>query len=495
MTARLALLSLAATFALTAVAAAAPPWRFFAMDTGLRGLNPRARAALLAELGYGGSDRSGTGGTAEAVAACHGRGLKLFGLYLTIDIAADDPAPGGLDKAIEALADRDAFLWLAVRSSKHRKSDPAGDALGAKVISAIAERAAKHNVRVALYPHSGFWIERVEDAVRVAAATGRDDVGATFNLCHFLNVDKPERVEEAIKAAAGKLAVVTVNGAEDGGRGWGKLIQPLGSGSFDVARVLRTLDEIDYRGPVGLQAYGIKQEPAEHLGASIAAWRKLGERVWPDRVMMVGDGTLGAFRDNTGDWTLAAQVRRHADNAKRLAWEAGTRAAVNGEKGRTRHLVTRAEHGDCRAHIEFMVPAGSNSGVYFQGRYEIQVLDSWGKEKLKHGDCGGIYQRWAKGKGFEGHPPRVNASRRPGQWQTFDVIFRAPRFDGSGKKTANARFVRVVHNGVTVHEDVEVTGPTRAAMFRDEKPTGPIMLQGDHGPVAYRNCWWIPLED
>jgi len=124
----------------------------------------------------------------------------------------------------------------------------------------------------------------------------------------------------------------------------------------------------------------------------------------------------------------------------------------------------------------------------------VQILDSWGVKQPKFGDCGGIYQRWdgKNRRGFEGHPPRVNASRPPGQWQTFDVIFRAPRFDSDGKKVANAKFIKVVHNGAVVHENVEVTGPTRAATFGDEKPIGPLMLQGDHGPVAYRNIRITP---
>ncbi len=168
---------------------------------------------------------------------------------------------------------------------------------------------------------------------------------------------------------------------------------------------------------------------------------------------------------------------------------AGTGVLVNGPTGRTCNLLSRIEHGDVEAHVEFMVPEGSNSGIYFQGRYEVQILDSWGKEEVNYGDCGGIYQRWnsQKRQGYEGHAPRVNASRRPGEWQTFDVVFRAPRFDGDGNKVANARFVKVVHNGIVVHENVEVTGPTRAATFSDEVPIGPLMLQGDHGPVAYRN--------
>ncbi|MFH1717404.1 MAG: family 16 glycoside hydrolase, partial [Planctomycetota bacterium] len=169
----------------------------------------------------------------------------------------------------------------------------------------------------------------------------------------------------------------------------------------------------------------------------------------------------------------------------------GTGVILNGPAGRTSHLFSRDEFGDVKAHIEFMVPKGSNSGAYFMGRYEIQVFDSWEKESEYPGiECGGIYQRWDDNRqpnGYEGHSPRVNASRPPGEWQTFDIVFRAPRFDDNGRKVADARFEKVVHDGVIVHADVELTGTTRASAYSDEKPTGPLMLQGDHGPVAYRN--------
>jgi len=212
------------------------------------------------------------------------------------------------------------------------------------------------------------------------------------------------------------------------------------------------------------------------------------------KIEFLKGGDFSAFRGNTGDWKIVGDVFKDPANERKLAWKPGTGAMVNGPRGRTRNLLTKAEHGDVEAHIEFVVPKGSNSGVYFQGRYEIQVFDSWGVAKPTHSDCGGIYQRWRSGKGiakekrgYEGRAPRVNASRAPGEWQTFDVIFRAPRFDAAGKKTANAVFVRVVHNGKVIHENQEVTGPTRAASYRDEKPAGPLMFQGDHGPVAYRN--------
>lgn len=196
---------------------------------------------------------------------------------------------------------------------------------------------------------------------------------------------------------------------------------------------------------------------------------------------------LTGWRQPAGEWQVAGAVKIDSADEKKFAIEPGTGVLVNGPKGRTVNLLSTAEHSDVEAHIEFNVPKNSNSGIYFQGRYEIQVLDSWGVKEPKSGDCGGIYERWKDDKGYEGTPPRVNASKPPGEWQSFDVIFRAPRFDGSGRKVQNACFVKVMHNGRVVHENVEVTGPTRAATFENEAPLGPLMLQGDHGPVAYRN--------
>ncbi|MHC4072320.1 MAG: family 16 glycoside hydrolase [Planctomycetota bacterium] len=214
-----------------------------------------------------------------------------------------------------------------------------------------------------------------------------------------------------------------------------------------------------------------------------------------ERITLTGDD-LSAWRGNTGQWEIVGDTFANPANDKLLGRKSGTGVIVNGPKGRTSHLLSKAEFGDIKAHIEFMVPKGSNSGVYFMGRYEIQVFDSWRKESPYPGiECGGIYQRWDNNrepKGFEGHSPRVNASREPGQWQTFDVVFRAPRFDKKGQKISNARFETVVHNGVMIHEDVELSGPTRAGAYNDEKPTGPLMFQGDHGPVAYRNIWIEP---
>jgi len=168
---------------------------------------------------------------------------------------------------------------------------------------------------------------------------------------------------------------------------------------------------------------------------------------------------------------------------------------VNGPTGRTANLVTDEKFGDIELYLEFMLAKGSNSGVYLHGLYEVQIFDSWGSlEPPTTSDCGAIYHRWINNQGVGGSPPRVNASRPPGQWQSYHIWFRAPRFDASGRKVENARFIRVLHNGVCVQDNVEVDGPTRAHMNIPEAPENPIMLQGDHGPVAFRNIYVRPLR-
>lgn len=149
-------------------------------------------------------------------------------------------------------------------------------------------------------------------------------------------------------------------------------------------------------------------------------------------------------------------------------------------------IYTDAVFGDCILTLEVMVPKGSNSGIYLQGNYEVQVLDSFGKDANPGpGDMGGIYGSAA---------PKGPKYKAPGEWQTFEIHFQAPRFDQAGQKIAPARFVKVVLNGVTIHENIEMKGVTGGSLDGKEKPLGPLMFQGDHGPVAYRNIRIRPLK-
>jgi len=199
---------------------------------------------------------------------------------------------------------------------------------------------------------------------------------------------------------------------------------------------------------------------------------------------------LRAWRSPTGDWTAAQEVALDPTDPGRFVTTSGEGILVNGAQGRTVDLITQSEFGDVEVHVEFCISENSNSGVYLMGRYEVQVYDSHGvaKDKYPGIECGGVYPRWTEAKGeFEGHSPLVNASKPAGEWQTFDITFRAPRFDATGQKTEPARFVKVLHNGRLVQENVIVNGPTRAAHWEDEAAAGPLLIQGDHGPVAIRS--------
>jgi hypothetical protein len=153
-------------------------------------------------------------------------------------------------------------------------------------------------------------------------------------------------------------------------------------------------------------------------------------------------------------------------------------------------IRTADSFGDCQLHIEWATPSTpkgegqerGNSGVFLMERYEVQVLDSYDNKTYYHGQAGSVYKQYA---------PLVNASRRPGEWQTYDIIFRAPKFDEQGKVTERAR-VTVLHNGVLIQNNVEIYGNTfndRPAVYFAHPSTQPLRLQ-DHGnPVRYRNIW------
>ena len=190
--------------------------------------------------------------------------------------------------------------------------------------------------------------------------------------------------------------------------------------------------------------------------------------------------TMDGFRPTTANWHVAGGARAARDQPLALIALPGAGVLVNiPVAGAAAQLFTLWEHGDLDLSFDVMVPKGSSTGVYLMGRYELALSDSWGAHAPAAADIGAIH-------GVDGVPPRLNASRAPGLWQHVDISFRAPRFAGQ-RKVANARFSRVAVNGVVVNEDVEVSAPTRDAAFTDERPTGPVMMPGDQGPIALRN--------
>ncbi len=178
----------------------------------------------------------------------------------------------------------------------------------------------------------------------------------------------------------------------------------------------------------------------------------------------------------------AGTASLNPQNAGEIKLAAGSGELVNTQGGGS-DLYTDAKFGDGLYEVEVMVPKGSNSGIYLMGEYEIQVFDSFGKKDIGMGDIGAIYSAAV---------PKVNASKAPGEWQKYVIDFRAPKFDADGKKTANAKVVKATLNGEVIHEDVEIKGVTGGALTGKESAAGPLLFQGDHGAVAYRNIKITP---
>jgi sugar phosphate isomerase/epimerase len=255
---------------------------FFAMDNIARG-GPDVVPAMLKELGY-----DGFGGRVPdetMLPAVTARGLKFFNAYHVLDLNPSTPAPNDqLRTWLGAMRSKDTVLWLAINKvtrpdgKLYAPSALEADEYVLAQIRAIADVAKANGIRVALYPHTAFWLARVDDALRVAEKLNRPDIGVTFNLCHWLKVEGAERDPvPVLRTALPRLMFVTISGADTGdtrAMGWDRLIQPLDAGTYDLGAFMRTLRTVGYTGPVGFQGYNIKGEPRDILTRSIAAWRK-----------------------------------------------------------------------------------------------------------------------------------------------------------------------------------------------------------------------------
>jgi hypothetical protein len=206
-------------------------------------------------------------------------------------------------------------------------------------------------------------------------------------------------------------------------------------------------------------------------------------------------------QDSPGRPPSDAMVLFDAKDLSKWAHKDGTAAKWKVENGyfevvpKTGYIYTREPFGDCQLHVEFAEPAPAkgegqdrgNSGVFLQGLYETQVLDSYQSKTYADGQAGAIYGQY---------PPLVNASRPPGQWQTYDIVFQGPRFAKDGKLLRPARET-VFHNGVLVQDNVELSGPTahgKRPPYEPQPEKLPLALQDHNHPVRYRNIWLRELK-
>ena len=242
----------------------------FDNGVGAGALSVEEQVQLTKRTGYAGVFYAGTKDIPQLLSAHQARGLKVLGIYTGMDLAAVRPGyEPGLPEAIRQLKGSGALITFTVKGKAVN-----GDDIAVPVIREVCDLAAQAGLKVALYPHYGFHVARVEDALRVREKAGRSNLGVVFNLCHWLRSGDAANLEMRVQQALPYILMVSINGADPVG-GWDRLIQTLDRGSYDVRGFLQTLAQAGYKGPVGLQCYNVQGDREENLMRSMRAWRGL----------------------------------------------------------------------------------------------------------------------------------------------------------------------------------------------------------------------------
>ncbi len=239
------------------------------------------QAEMLKELGYPGVGHIWLDKVEERIKTLDAAGLRLYQITMVVEVApGKTPYDAHRFKEVCTLIkNRHVQFCLLLNGAK--PSDPSIDPRAVEILREMSDQAQDSGAQLLLYPHQNSWVECIEDATRVAGKVDRPNVGVMFNLCHWLRVDKSRDYRPLLKQAMPRLWAVSINGADnfDEKPGWERYIQPLDKGTFDVGKLLNTLKELGYRGPIGLQCYGIGGDAREHLARSLVAWRKLSENL------------------------------------------------------------------------------------------------------------------------------------------------------------------------------------------------------------------------
>lgn len=268
------------------------PFFAYCMDTADSAKRDLAsQAAMLKELGYAGGGHCWPFATVgERIRTLDAAGLKTVHIYATAKLKVGAPlaCEPAMVEVIPLLRGHGVQIAYGIQAMRGLKtSDVAGDADAVALVHQLAALAEPVGATVVLYPHVGFWMERLGDAVRIARQVDRPNVGVMWNLCHWLRVEGDGDLEAALRDALPLLRAVSINGgdtrAELAAAHWPleRWIRPLGQGTYDVAPVLTTLDRLGWQGPVCLQCYGIRGDARDHLAASMAAWRRLNPIATP----------------------------------------------------------------------------------------------------------------------------------------------------------------------------------------------------------------------
>jgi sugar phosphate isomerase/epimerase len=255
----------------------APPLFAFCMDASEAGRGSLAQQAeLLRDLGYEGAGHIGLDRVQERLKTLDAAGLKLRQISVRLEVSPDclQPFDPHLKEVLPLLKGHDTMLAVVIAGGK--TSDESVDERAVELLRELAALAKPLEVQIALCPQTGEWLERVEDAIRVARKTDRDNVGILFDLGHWLRTARQAEYEPVLEQAMPWLLALSINGADRlaGQPGWSSPVRPLDSGAFELRPFLETLTRLGFTGPIGLQCQGAAGDASDHLRRSIVAWRK-----------------------------------------------------------------------------------------------------------------------------------------------------------------------------------------------------------------------------
>lgn len=249
----------------------------------------KEKAKLLKTIGYNGLEGFGYKDFFELKNALDKEGLGMPVNYVALNFEADgkleNTSADEIKEMIKA-SPQGVVIYFHLHSNSYQDDKETGDKVVAAILQELSDYSASYGVKLCAYPHVSTYCETVAHSVKLAKMVGRKNYGAAMNLCHMLKVEGPEGIDRKVKESAPFLFAVNICGADDGDTkqfGWDRLIQPLGQGSFDTYRFVKSLKDNGYTGPFGLQCYNLKGDAVETLTQSLEAWKGYQKRYSEER--------------------------------------------------------------------------------------------------------------------------------------------------------------------------------------------------------------------
>jgi len=459
------------------------------------------QADFIKEMGFNGMECKETDGLLEAVDVFNKKGMKIYANYVRIELEAEHPYLPTWKDILPKLKGTDMILWLHFHSNKYKPSDEAADKILIPIVQELADLAKPYGIRIAIYHHVDFLVEKAEDSFRIAQKANRENVGSVFNLCHFLKTDSEENLEKVVNLTFPKLFAVSISGANAGdtkNMNWDELIQPVGQGTFDSYRLLELLKDKGYNGPIGIQCWAIKELPQEHLAVTMKSINSFREKYEiPNNILSPEEKKSGwkllFDGKSTKNWRGINQ-----ESFPSFGWKlenGNLIACVEGgaESGAGGDIITKKKYGKFILKWEWQMHSkGGNSGLkYFVQEgvgdnkgygfgLEYQLLDdkyhAWMSQgKMKPNDYHTL------GSLYEIYPASPDKRPSPlGLWNESMIVC-------DGNKVEH--WLNVVKILEYDRSSVDFKAKIAASKFKDVNgfgtlPEGHLLLQ-DHGSIIH----------